>query len=284
MFFNNRFSLICVHCNFLQMLCCATRNFRETERNYIFRHCHDNHRKLPETSAQKQSLKTCFGNVSFVFISHKRTLSGSVVSVFASRQKTQRNTVNRRNDRERLSLLHVSVVSGALQGHEILLKVSFSSSFQLKQNLCFCRRIIIKNSETSSYQLKTLDPKFNGAVCSSLDEVVHLNQKNFKNFTFHISNEYLKTSSVVFYFPKNSFLVKAFNENIGFLKAAGLIDFWISRHMDLRYVKLKEGLSGPKTLKILQLRGIFTIWLAGCIVGIIILFLEFARKRLTRSQ
>lgn len=128
-FFNNRYSLISVHCNLLQMLCCATQNFRKTERSYIFRHCHDNHRKLSEASSQKQSLKTCFGNVSFVFISHKRTLPGSVVSVFASRQKTQRNTVNRRNDRERLPFLHVSVVSRALQGHEILLKVSFSSSF-----------------------------------------------------------------------------------------------------------------------------------------------------------
>lgn len=157
--------------------------------------------------------------------------------------------------------------------------MSFTVAVQSLSKICFLfRRIIIKNSETSSYQLKTLDPKFNGAVCSSLDEVVHLNQKNFKNFTFQISNEYLKTSSVVFLFPKNSFLVNVFNEKISILKAAGLIDFWISRHMDLKYVKMKEELSGPKTLKLLQLRGVFSIWIAGCTVALITFIVEYAQS------
>lgn len=145
------------------------------------------------------------------------------------------------------------------------------------------RRVIIENSETSSYQLRTLDSKFNGAVCSSLDEVVYLNQKNFRNFTLHVSSEYLKTSSVVFLFPKKSFLVKAFNDKIGILKAAGLIDFWISKHMDSKYVKIKEELSGPKTMKFIQLRGIFFIWFGGCIFGLMFLALEIFRSKVAES-
>lgn len=113
-----------------------------------------------------------------------------------------------------------------------------------------------------------------------MDEVVYLNQKNFKNFSFRISNEYLKTSPVAFYFPKNSFLVEAFNEKISFLKSAGLIDFWISKHMDLKYVKVKEADVGARSLKFMQLKGIFWIWFFGCMLSSLIFIAEFLRFKM----
>lgn len=148
----------------------------------------------------------------------------------------------------------------------------------------FFRRLIISNAETSSYQLQTLNPDFSGAVCSSLDEIVYLNQKNFNNFSFHISNEYLKTSPVVFYFPKNSFLVDVVDEKMGLLKTAGLIDFWISKHMDLKYIKGRATETKPSRLSFQKLRGIFIIWLIGCLFGFIVFITEFLLKFISNNK
>lgn len=122
--------------------------------------------------------------------------------------------------------------------------------------------------------MKTLNPKFKGAVCSSLDEVVYLNQKNFKNFSFHISNEFLKTSPVVFYFPKHTFLVNTMNDKVSLLKSAGLIDFWVSRHMNRRYAKIKAAVLGPRKLNFYQLSGILSVWCGGCVGSFIIFIFE----------
>lgn len=127
--------------------------------------------------------------------------------------------------------------------------------------------------------METLNPDFKGAVCSSLDEVVYLNQKNFGDFSFHISSEYLKTSPVVFYFPKKSILVEAFDEKMSFLKAAGLIDYWIAKHMDLKYINVKEESTGPRVMKLHTLLGIFTIWFIGCMIGLICFAFEILRRR-----
>lgn len=144
--------------------------------------------------------------------------------------------------------------------------------------------MIIENSETSAFQLKTLDPQFKGAVCSSLDEVVYLNQKNFKSFSLLISNEYLKTSPITFYFPKNSFLVEAFDEKISFSKAAGLIDYWISKHMDLKYIRVAEAPQGARSLTLQQISGILKIWLAGCLTSSIVFLLEYFQSKMLRCN
>lgn len=122
----------------------------------------------------------------------------------------------------------------------------------------------------------TLDPEFKGAVCSSLDEIVYLNQRNYKNFTFRVSTEYLKTSPVAFFFRKNSYLIEAFNEKLSVLKAAGLVDFWISKFMDIKYIKLKEAAASPRTMKLDQLKGVFIMWLIGCCVGLIAFIFEIS--------
>jgi hypothetical protein len=136
------------------------------------------------------------------------------------------------------------------------------------------RSKIIKSSETARYQLMTLDSTFKGAVCSSIDEVIYLNEMNSKNFTLRISSEYLKAAQIVLLFRKNSFLVDVFNEKLSALKAGGLIDFWIANHMDPRHLKSEKLESGPSTVKLYQLSAIFIIWLVGCSVGLIAFILE----------
>lgn len=110
---------------------------------------------------------------------------------------------------------------------------------------------------------------------------MYLNQKNFKNFTFHVLNEHLKISPVVFYFPKNSMLVKAFNEKISVLKAAGLIDYWISQHMNVQYIKMKNKAIGPRRMTLQQLIAVFNILIVGCAVGSVSFILELLWLKLT---
>lgn len=111
---------------------------------------------------------------------------------------------------------------------------------------------------------------------------MHLNQKNFKNFTFHVSKEYLKTSPVVFYFPKNSKLVNAFNEKMSVLKAAGLIDYWISKHMNVQFIKLKDEVSGPRRMTLQQLVAVFSILSVGNALGLVSFICELLWLKITR--
>lgn len=120
----------------------------------------------------------------------------------------------------------------------------------------------------------TLDPLFKGAVCSSIDEIVYLNEQNRKNFTFRVSTEYLKAMQIVLLFRKNSFLVDVFNDKMSALKAGGLINFWIAKHMDQKHLKVERTPGGPSTIKLHQLSAIFIIWLAGCFIGAISFILE----------
>lgn len=86
---------------------------------------------------------------------------------------------------------------------------------------------------------------------------------------------------MAFYFPKNSFLTEAVNEKISILKAAGLIDFWISKHMDVKYVKVQEPTKEPTKLNFYQLSGIVCIWGFGCVSAFMVFIVELVWAFLT---
>jgi hypothetical protein len=147
------------------------------------------------------------------------------------------------------------------------------------------RRVIIKESETASYQLKTLNSKFKGAVVSSLDEVTYRNQLNYKNFTFLISREFLMTSPIVQYFPKNSLLVESFSETFGYLKAAGLIEKWISKFMDINYIKSRISTArAPSPLTFHHLEAMFIFWVIGCTISLAIFIIEKILSRMNKRR
>jgi len=144
--------------------------------------------------------------------------------------------------------------------------------------MCDKRRVIIENAEQIKYQRMTTDPYFKGAVCSSLDEVLHLNAKNHRSFTLLTSNEVLKNSLVVFYFPKKSFLVEAFNHKMSQLKSAGLIDLWIAKYMEMKYLNIRHPSNGPQVIRLPQLSATFIIWLCGCLLSCLIFAAEVMKK------
>ena len=104
-----------------------------------------------------------------------------------------------------------------------------------------------------SYLMKTLNPYSKSATVSSNDEVVFQNKQNYKNFTYNICNEVILTVPTVFYLHKDSYLTEVFNEKIDNLKSAGLIDYFISKYLDPKYLRVKRLEQGPRKLNLTEL-------------------------------
>jgi hypothetical protein len=128
----------------------------------------------------------------------------------------------------------------------------------------------ISPTDNRLYQEKTFDPYFKGSVITTLDEVIYYNTLNIRNKTFQICKEHITTAQIVIVFQRNSYLTKAFNEKLQLLKANGVLNFWISRHMDTKFTKIEEEkVKTPKKLTIKKLLGSFQVWIGGlCIAGL----------------
>lgn len=130
-----------------------------------------------------------------------------------------------------------------------------------------------------AYRMKTLDPKFKGAVISIMDELLHLNKLNFKKFNFRVLNERLFTSQSCWAFPKNSYLTESFNEKLDRFAENGLIDFMISKYMDPQYLRIRDPKLGPRKLNSEQLLGSFQLWFGGLFIACVFFGVELAAKR-----
>lgn len=91
------------------------------------------------------------------------------------------------------------------------------------------------------------------------------NNKNLTNV--HICREHYMTMPVVIYMKKNSYLVKAVNEKIGTLRAAGLIDYWYT--LSFRSDFNKHQAKPRKVLSWNHLSGCFEIWGCGCLLSLL---------------
>lgn len=136
--------------------------------------------------------------------------------------------------------------------------------------------------EILMYRKRTLDSSFKGAVSSPLFEIVYMNKMNFKSFAFKTLKEPLNNNFAVFYFQRNFYLLNAFNEKIGILKAAGLVDYWISKDIDPSFLHIKQEKLGPQTLNIEQLLGCFELWFLGVFLGLIAFSFEITYKRIIK--
>lgn len=123
-------------------------------------------------------------------------------------------------------------------------------------------------------QISTLNPNFRGAVVSSNDEIVHLNKLNYKNFSYTVCNEMILTVPVVFYLHKDSYLTEVFSEKIDDLKSAGLIDYWISKYVDSKYLNIDSKDKSRKKLNYQELSGAFQLFAVGLICSVIAFMIE----------
>lgn len=80
---------------------------------------------------------------------------------------------------------------------------------------------------------------------------------------------------IVCFFPKNSFLVRVFNEKINILKSAGIFDFLWSLRMEH---PLSNGTQdGHKVMTLEMLLGAFEVLLTGLILAFIVFLFEWLK-------
>lgn len=124
-------------------------------------------------------------------------------------------------------------------------------------------------------QLMTLNSQSRKAIVTSNDEVIHLNKRNQRNFTFNVLNEIIMTVPVVFYMQKDSYLTDIIDEKIFDLKQSGLIDYWISKYLDNKYLRVRKAEKGPTNLNIREISGAFQLWSFGVLCSCVACVIEF---------
>lgn len=136
------------------------------------------------------------------------------------------------------------------------------------------RRRTVRFADYPALQLQTLDSSFKGGIIQPLLEVIFLNQQNYKNYTFNVLKEFLVDVHIVYYFPKNFYLVEPLNDKIGISKAAGLVKLWMERYIDKSYIKIKQQKSSPRILMLHQLLGGFQILAIGLMFAMLVFVFE----------
>lgn len=128
-------------------------------------------------------------------------------------------------------------------------------------------------------RMKTLDSRNKIAVIASFDEIVYFNQLNINKFSLNVCKEGIFMAQVVMFLQKNSFLKQAFDQKIMTLKANGLINFWISKHMSYSYLVIEPAVRGPTRLNVDQLFGAFEVWFSCLFVSTLAFAVELMLKR-----
>ena len=123
----------------------------------------------------------------------------------------------------------------------------------------------------------TLNPNFKGAVFSYESQTLYLNQINRKNFTYTLSKQHFMSSSLVFYFRKDHYIVPKVNEIIDYMLTHGIIDYITSKYADKRYLKSKPD-GGRKVLEINRLYGAIEIYFLCTFISFLIFLMELATK------
>jgi hypothetical protein len=130
--------------------------------------------------------------------------------------------------------------------------------------------------------MQTLDSDFKGAFVTSIDEVLYLNKLNYDNFTFNVLHEMILTVPAVFYLNKNSHLTDIINEKIDDLLAGGLIDYWISQYLEMKYLRIIHIDDGPSVLNFSELYGIFQLLSYGLFCSIFVFIVELLKAKCHR--
>jgi len=62
-------------------------------------------------------------------------------------------------------------------------------------------------------------------------------------------------------------------------ETAGLIQYWASAHMDMKYLDFKSSKTGPRKINFMQLSGPFQILVGGLVFSFMILVCEMCWKK-----
>lgn len=148
----------------------------------------------------------------------------------------------------------------------------------------YARRKVFPNDDIDIYRKKTLDPKFKGVVFSYLDQLIYLNEQNYKNFSYHISKEIFLMSHFVFYFAKNHYLVDEVNERLNLMLTGGIIQHIRSQYTSSVFKNAWEEAKGPKQLKIKHFIGALRLLFMFNLLAFIVFLLEILTKLMTKLK
>lgn len=88
------------------------------------------------------------------------------------------------------------------------------------------------------------------------------------------------TVPCVIYTVKNFYLLNEFDNAIGALKDAGLIEYWNSKYIDERILKFKKP-KAPEVLNLLQFQGCFIILVFGFVASFFMFLFEIIFSKCT---
>lgn len=132
---------------------------------------------------------------------------------------------------------------------------------------------------------QTLNPNFNGVILRTLIEVLHKNRESYPNFHFKIMKSPFLSVPIVFYFPKNFYLISAIDRQIQALQSSGLIEYWMYReHFDEILLKLRNPQQSPKQLEMEHLTISFKILGLGLALAFAIFVVEVFIRRCRREE
>ena len=128
--------------------------------------------------------------------------------------------------------------------------------------------------EHLKYRQKLDNPHFLGAMTSSLDFVLHYNELTWGSHLVMFCKEILYTHQYVIYFQKNSYLLNAANDVMEALQTNGLMSYWRSITMDIKFLKGPPEPREPRKLDLDQLMGGVYLFCVGLMTGIMVFMLE----------
>lgn len=120
-----------------------------------------------------------------------------------------------------------------------------------------------------TYVLEHLfEPSFKGGVVSITNAI----DKNENSESHKILQEILAVMTSVFFYQKKSYLVDAFNEQLGIMNAAGIVNFLLSNQVKRNFTKQRQ--REPKLLTLAALSGSFEIIIIGWALALVAFLIE----------
>lgn len=138
----------------------------------------------------------------------------------------------------------------------------------------------MSTEESKDFYLKKIqsDATFKGTYIQALMRLLYQNQQGSTSTRSIICREPFLTLPVVIYTRKNFYLLEAMNEKIEIFKSAGLIEFWLFKDIDKRFLNEKE-IIHPKVLTLQHLSGCFWLLVFGIFLSISVLIIEFVTSK-----
>lgn len=142
------------------------------------------------------------------------------------------------------------------------------------------RRVIIKPEELKPIIQRTLDSSFVGGLLIVLSQVLYWNQIHYKEYLYKVCKEVYTMVPVTIFFPKNSYLVESFNDQLLVYESSGLIQHWAAAHMDKKFLNFEETSSGPQKLTLDHLAGTIQMLVGGLILSFVVFLGEICWMKL----